>query len=48
MIGSLRGKLTFKRAPAVIIECSGVGVTGSDYSQFKFEKVRRPIFPLDL
>jgi microcystin degradation protein MlrC len=30
-----------------IVECSGVGVTGSDYSQFKFEKVRRPIFPLD-
>ena len=25
MIGSLRGKLTFKQAPAVIIECSGVG-----------------------
>ncbi len=25
MIGSLRGKLTFKKAPAIIIECSGVG-----------------------
>ena len=25
MIGSLRGKLTFKQAPAIIIECSGVG-----------------------
>jgi Holliday junction DNA helicase RuvA len=25
MIGSLRGKLTFKQAPAVIIECNGVG-----------------------
>lgn len=25
MIGSLRGKLTFKQAPAIIIECNGVG-----------------------
>ena len=25
MIGSLRGKLTFKQAPALIIECNGVG-----------------------
>ena len=25
MIGSLRGKLTFKKAPAIIIECNGVG-----------------------
>ena len=25
MIGSLRGKLTFKQAPAVIVECNGVG-----------------------
>lgn len=25
MIGSLRGKLSFKRAPAIIIECNGVG-----------------------
>ena len=25
MIGTLRGKLTFKQAPAVIIECNGVG-----------------------
>lgn len=25
MIGSLRGRLTFKQAPAVIIECGGVG-----------------------
>jgi microcystin degradation protein MlrC len=27
--------------------CDGVGVTSSDNSLFKFEKVRRPIFPLD-
>jgi Holliday junction DNA helicase RuvA len=25
MIGSVRGKLTFKQAPAIIIECHGVG-----------------------
>lgn len=25
MIGSLRGRLTFKQAPAIIIECQGVG-----------------------
>jgi microcystin degradation protein MlrC len=30
-----------------IIECNGVGVTGSDYRQFQFTKLRRPIFPLD-
>ncbi len=38
----------FKPIAKHIVECSGIGVTGSDYSQFKFEKVRRPIFPLDL
>jgi microcystin degradation protein MlrC len=31
-----------------IVECDGVGVTTSDYSKFKFEKVRRPIYPLDI
>ena len=25
MIGSLRGKLIFKQAPAIILECNGVG-----------------------
>ena len=25
MIGSLRGRLTFKQAPAIIVECKGVG-----------------------
>jgi microcystin degradation protein MlrC len=29
------------------LACDGVGVTSSDNSLFKFEKVRRPIFPLD-
>jgi len=31
-----------------VVECSGVGVCTSDYGQLKFEKVRRPIYPLDL
>jgi len=30
-----------------VVECAGVGVCTSDYSQLKFENVRRPIFPLD-
>jgi microcystin degradation protein MlrC len=30
-----------------VVECSGVGVTTSDYSLLKFERVRRPVFPLD-
>jgi len=30
-----------------IVECDGVGVTSSDYGQFRFENIRRPIFPLD-
>jgi len=37
----------FKPIAKHIVECNGIGVTGSDYSQFKFEKIRRPIFPLD-
>jgi microcystin degradation protein MlrC len=31
-----------------VINCDGVGVTSSDYSLFRFVKVRRPIYPLDL
>lgn len=30
-----------------IVECAGGGVTGSDYRLFPFEKLRRPIYPLD-
>lgn len=30
-----------------VIECAGTGVCTSDYSALRFEKVRRPIFPLD-
>ncbi len=31
-----------------VVECAGVGVCTSDYAQLKFNRVRRPIFPLDL
>jgi microcystin degradation protein MlrC len=31
-----------------VIDCAGVGVCTSDYSQLQFKKVRRPIYPLDL
>jgi len=30
-----------------VIECTGVGVTTSDYGQLEFKHVRRPIYPLD-
>ena len=30
------------------LPCNGVGVTSSDNSLFKFEAVRRPIYPLDM
>ncbi len=29
------------------IECNGVGVTSSDWTLFPYEKIRRPIFPID-
>jgi microcystin degradation protein MlrC len=32
----------------VVVDCAGVGVCTSDYGQLKFNKVRRPIYPLDL
>jgi microcystin degradation protein MlrC len=31
-----------------VVECAGEGVCTSDYSQLKFRRVRRPIYPLDL
>ncbi len=30
-----------------VVECAGVGVCTSDYSQHQFERLRRPIYPLD-
>jgi microcystin degradation protein MlrC len=31
-----------------VVECAGIGVCTSDYSELNFTKVRRPIYPLDL
>ena len=36
------------KAAKAVVDCAGVGVCTSDYSQLQFEKVRRPIYPLDL
>ncbi len=30
-----------------IVECAGEGVCTSDYSQLKFSRLRRPVYPLD-
>ena len=38
----------FKPIAKAIIECAGIGVCTSDYSQLTFKNVRRPIYPLDL
>lgn len=38
----------FGEIARAIVECAGVGVCTSDYSQLTFEKVRRPIYPLDI
>ena len=31
-----------------VVDCAGVGVYTSNYGQLQFNKVRRPIYPLDL
>jgi microcystin degradation protein MlrC len=31
-----------------VVDCAGLGVCTSDYGQLSFNKVRRPIYPLDL
>ncbi|HKI74338.1 MAG TPA: M81 family metallopeptidase [Pseudomonadales bacterium] len=40
-------RATFKPVAKAIVECAGVGVCTSDYSQLRFNHVRRPIYPLD-
>jgi microcystin degradation protein MlrC len=30
-----------------VVECAGVGVTNADLSVYRYEKLRRPIYPLD-
>ncbi|MFQ6748975.1 MlrC C-terminal domain-containing protein, partial [Bordetella pertussis] len=37
----------FADMAAHVIECTGVGVTTSDYGQVEFRHVRRPVYPLD-
>lgn len=32
---------------SAVVECAGVGVCTSDYGQHRFERLRRPIYPLD-
>jgi microcystin degradation protein MlrC len=47
----LKSRLHYRAAFAPIarhiVECEGVGVTSSNYAQFRFAKIRRPIYPLD-
>ncbi len=40
-------RVGFKKLAKSIVECAGVGVCTSDYSELSFKKVRRPIYPLD-
>lgn len=37
----------FGKLAREVVECSGLGVTTSDYGQLAFRHVRRPVFPLD-
>jgi microcystin degradation protein MlrC len=37
----------FKPIAAQIVECAGAGVTNADLSVYRYEKLRRPIWPLD-
>ncbi len=38
---------TFVPIAAGLVECDSRGVCSSDYGLFRFEKLRRPIYPLD-
>jgi microcystin degradation protein MlrC len=38
---------SFVPIAAALVECDSRGVTSSDYALFRFEHVRRPIYPLD-
>ncbi len=40
-------RVGFKPIAHAIVECAGLGVCTSDYSEIRFENVRRPIYPLD-
>jgi microcystin degradation protein MlrC len=40
-------RVGFRDIASDIVECAGRGVCTSDYSEVTYEKMRRPIFPLD-
>jgi microcystin degradation protein MlrC len=40
-------RAAFKPVARAVVECAGCGVCTSDFGQLRFEKVRRPIHPLD-
>lgn len=40
-------RATYRPIAKAIIECAGIGVCTSDYSQLEFRHVRRPVYPLD-
>ena len=40
-------RVGFRKLARAVVECAGVGVCTSDYSELDFKKVRRPIYPLD-
>jgi len=37
----------FKPIASHIVECAGAGVTNADLSVYRYQKLRRPIWPLD-
>jgi microcystin degradation protein MlrC len=37
----------FKPIASYIVECQGEGVTNADLSVYRYEKLQRPIYPLD-
>ncbi len=40
-------RVGFRDLVKATVECAGVGVCTSDYSELKFSRVRRPVYPLD-
>jgi len=40
-------KPTFVPIAKGVVECDGVGVASSDFALFRFQRLRRPIYPLD-
>ena len=40
-------RVGFRDLARDVVECAGVGVCTSDYSQLTFDQVRRPVYPLD-